>query len=177
MPWANGGGTTWEVTRHPADPATEFIWRVSIAEIADTGPFSALPGLDRIFMLASPAPIGLRINDTEQQAGFARPIRFCGEDAVACTTAEPATALNVMTRRGSARADVEVVQAQDTRRIQATDHQVVLLVPLAGGTELHDSNGTRALRVLQATTVGDRPVTLSGSGVAAVVRLTAIQAN
>lgn len=49
MPWQNGGGITTELFRQP-DPqgVAPFEWRVSLAHVASSGPFSAFPGVDRI---------------------------------------------------------------------------------------------------------------------------------
>ena len=177
MPWANGGGTTWEVARDPADPTAKFIWRVSIAEIDGDAPFSNLPDIDRVFTLASSAPIELQINGAVRQSRFATPIRFCGEDTVSCTTAGAATALNVMTRRDLASAEVEIVEADHAREIDAGDRDAMLLIPLVGSTELRDSDGTRSLRPLQAATIGQRPVCLAVAHIAVVVSITLTRAN
>ncbi|MFE6893233.1 HutD family protein [Streptomyces sp. NPDC057694] len=53
VPWKNGGGVTREILCHPqgADMA-HFAWRVSLAEVAADGPFSAFPGVDRTLTMA-----------------------------------------------------------------------------------------------------------------------------
>ncbi|MBO1333486.1 HutD family protein [Streptomyces sp. VRA16 Mangrove soil] len=53
VPWKNGGGVTREILCHPegADMA-DFGWRVSLAEVAADGPFSAFPGVDRTLTMA-----------------------------------------------------------------------------------------------------------------------------
>jgi environmental stress-induced protein Ves len=54
MPWKNGGGTTTEIAIYPDNAAISggsFIWRVSIADVASSGPFSRFPGYDRHIML------------------------------------------------------------------------------------------------------------------------------
>ncbi|MBM3521117.1 MAG: HutD family protein [Alphaproteobacteria bacterium] len=51
MPWKNGGGMTRELWREDAaDPARPFLWRVSMADVASDGPFSAFAGFDRHIM-------------------------------------------------------------------------------------------------------------------------------
>ena len=45
-PWKNGGGVTREVLRH--EEMGFMHWRISIADVASEGPFSAFPGLKRI---------------------------------------------------------------------------------------------------------------------------------
>ncbi|MFG6448262.1 HutD family protein [Roseateles sp. BYS180W] len=56
-PWRNGGGVTRELLAwpHPAD----WVLRLSVAEIAKDGPFSAFPGIDRWFAVLSGAGVAL----------------------------------------------------------------------------------------------------------------------
>ena len=44
--WKNGGGMTREILREPAEP-TPFDWRLSLATIDSSGPFSAFAGYQR----------------------------------------------------------------------------------------------------------------------------------
>ena len=58
QPWANGGGTTRALAIAPAGarvPAPAFDWRLSLADIDRDGPFSPLPGVDRVFALVEGA--------------------------------------------------------------------------------------------------------------------------
>jgi len=58
QPWANGGGTTRDLAIAPAGarvPAPAFDWRLSLADIDRDGPFSPLPGVDRVFALVEGA--------------------------------------------------------------------------------------------------------------------------
>ena len=48
--WKNGGGTTTEIVREPAD-GDRFLYRVSIADVASDGPFSVFEGYDRHIMV------------------------------------------------------------------------------------------------------------------------------
>jgi uncharacterized protein len=51
-PWKNGGGTTTELAIGPENAAlSDFLWRVSIAEVEADGPFSIFSGCDRTIML------------------------------------------------------------------------------------------------------------------------------
>lgn len=112
MPWKNGGGTTLEVARHPPDAGWDsFVWRVSIAEIAGSGPFSTLAGVDRkLVVLAG----GMTLTGVRADAIEVRPydcVAFAGEAEVASRLLDgPTRDFNVMTRRGAARADVRVVR-------------------------------------------------------------------
>src|SRR5690348_16103916 len=63
MPWKNGGGETVEVTIAPEGASLDaFDWRVSMARVASSGPFSRFPGVDRT--LAVLAGGGMRLDVT-----------------------------------------------------------------------------------------------------------------
>jgi environmental stress-induced protein Ves len=61
MPWKNGGGVTRELIRVPVsgDP---FLWRVSIARIESSGPFSNFSGYKRTMVLMEGAGVRLRFS-------------------------------------------------------------------------------------------------------------------
>lgn len=48
MPWKNGGGSTEEITRDGGAGLEGFGWRLSIADIAESGGFSSFSGYQRI---------------------------------------------------------------------------------------------------------------------------------
>ncbi len=53
MPWKDGGGSTTEIAIEPtgAGLADPFLWRVSSAQVASSGPFSRFPGRARLLTL------------------------------------------------------------------------------------------------------------------------------
>lgn len=114
MPWKNGGGRTTEIAVHPPTAALEeFLWRVSIADVASDGPFSRFPGVDRTIVLLGGA--GMRLADggheVELRTRF-EPYRFSGDDAIECTLlAGPVRDFNAMVRRGAARGSVTIVRS------------------------------------------------------------------
>lgn len=100
VPWKNGQGTTREILRHPAE-GVDFLWRLSIAEVAQSGPFSAFPGYKRIIMLLRGDGFVLRFNDGREQdlRKPNAPFRFDGGDAVSCVLGGgPSQDLNLMLR-------------------------------------------------------------------------------
>lgn len=102
VPWKNGGGLTREVLVEPdpADPA-QFLWRVSIATVAEPGPFSRFPGIDRSIAVLDGKGMRLDI-DGEAVTLLARdqPFRFAGEAEVRSDLiGGETTDLNAMTRR------------------------------------------------------------------------------
>jgi environmental stress-induced protein Ves len=139
-PWKNGGGSTREVVCRPTNAGMDaFDWRVSIATIAQAGPFSAFPGVDRVIMLLEGDGVHLRSSggiDHRLDQAYA-PFAFPGDVALDCTLlGGTSTDFNVMTRRGALRADVQLLHA-------ATDIPVAqrgLLLALQGNWQVHGEN-------------------------------------
>jgi environmental stress-induced protein Ves len=106
-PWRNGGGVTREVAAFPLGAGMDaFAWRISLADIAADGPFSAFPGVDRVLTVIEGSGLVLDIDD-RRLALDAAPIAFAGEaPAEARLTQGPIRDLNVMVRRGLWRAEV-----------------------------------------------------------------------
>jgi hypothetical protein len=77
MPWKNGGGVTHEIAR--AEEAGRLIWRLSVAEVAADGPFSAFLGLMRVLTVLSGAGLVLRTPEGVIEAAPLRPVRFPGD--------------------------------------------------------------------------------------------------
>ena len=100
-PWRNGGGVTRELLAWP-DPA-DWRLRISVADIAADGPFSAFPGVQRWFVLLSGEGVvldfdnhglALRPGDT--------PLAFDGAAAPGCRLMDgPVRDLNLMVRGGA----------------------------------------------------------------------------
>jgi len=62
MPWRNGRGTTTEIAL-AAGTDGRFLWRVSIADVPDPGPFSSFAGYDRIIAVVAGAGMVLSVGD------------------------------------------------------------------------------------------------------------------
>lgn len=110
-PWKNGGGSTTEIAIHPAGANFDnFDWRVSLATIAESGPFSVFPGVDRTIALVDGAGIILQFDDARRftLTPSHRVFQFPGEARVEATLKEGETRdFNVMTRRARCRHEVE----------------------------------------------------------------------
>lgn len=111
-PWKNGGGITRELASYPADAALDdFLWRISIAEVHQSGPFSVFPGIDRIIALLDGDGMQLESGDGSVHnltAPFT-PYRFRGEDDVHATLAGTACRdFNLMLRRDAVGGSMEI---------------------------------------------------------------------
>ena len=86
MPWKNGGGSTEEITRDAGLGLDGFGWRLSIADIGESGGFSTFAGYQRIITVIQGAGMVLTV-DGEEQRGLLplQPFAFSGESQVSCT--------------------------------------------------------------------------------------------
>jgi environmental stress-induced protein Ves len=177
--WKNDGGWTTEIAREPADPAIEFRWRVSIADIESDGPFSTFPGVARELLLLSGNGIELDIDDAPPLRLAARFQRVCfdGEARVDCRLiAGPTRDFNVMTRR-------DVIHAEAMGRpllgsmVLFPESDVVWLAHLVSGSAEARADQVRAtletgdtLRIDFATRDAGR-VVIEGGGEIVLVKL------
>ncbi|MES3023790.1 MAG: HutD family protein [Pseudomonadota bacterium] len=101
--WKNGGGSTIEIAVAPMGAGfDDFDWRISLATIAQDGPFSVFPGIERTLALVEGAGMTL---DIEGHSRFCLSddtpvLEFAGESVVKASLNGGATTdFNVMTRR------------------------------------------------------------------------------
>ena len=115
--WANGGGVTRQIAAGPnGATGTNWDWRISIAEVAKAGPFSTMPGVDRIITVIEGDLIALTVDGAEQALEKYRPFRFSGDSE---TTASLPTGalkdLNLMTRRGAFKGYAAIIELSKKR--------------------------------------------------------------
>jgi hypothetical protein len=108
MPWKNGLGSTTELYVDPPDAGLDdFVWRVSIATLTTSGPFSRFEGCDRIITQLEGAPMRLTHDaGAPQMLAPLTPHAFAGEADTCATLTSPARDFNVMTRRARMHATV-----------------------------------------------------------------------
>lgn len=111
--WANGGGVTRQVA---ASGSPEWDWRISIAEVAQAGRFSALPGIDRVITIIDGDLILLEVDGVEHPLERYRPYRFSGDSSTSATLPTgDVMDLNVMTRRGAFRGYTAIIELSRKR--------------------------------------------------------------
>ncbi|CAD5107321.1 HutD/Ves family protein [Zestomonas carbonaria] len=85
MPWKNGAGTTLEITRDAGEGLDGFGWRLSIADVGESGGFSAFTGYQRIITVLEGAGMRLTVDGVESRELRALdPFAFSGDSAVDC---------------------------------------------------------------------------------------------
>lgn len=86
MPWKNGGGSTEEITRDGGAGLEGFGWRLSIADIGESGGFSSFAGYQRIITVLQGAGMTLNVDGQDTQPLLPlQPYAFSGESQVACS--------------------------------------------------------------------------------------------
>lgn len=65
MPWKDGGGETTELAIEPSGATVQdaFLWRLSMARVERSGPFSRFPGTDRSLLILEGAGMELDLGD------------------------------------------------------------------------------------------------------------------
>ncbi|MFZ5618563.1 MAG: HutD family protein [Pseudomonadota bacterium] len=82
QPWKNGGGVTREIALCTDDAG--MIWRLSVADVEQNGPFSIFPGAARILTVIEGAGLRLRQSDSVIDAPAFLPVHFRGDVPTEC---------------------------------------------------------------------------------------------
>ena len=131
MPWKNGLGVTHEVALEPSTvDGAQFLWRVSLATIKGSGPFSVFPGIDRSIVALKGNRVRLVIDgqDDAELEALGTPFPFPGEVAVeAINDGGETTDLNIMTLRGHA-AHVMTRLQLDSGYTLTAEHDVSVII-------------------------------------------------
>ena len=114
MPWKNGGGMTTEILAEP-NATGGHLWRLSIAEVAQSGPFSDFSGYDRTIMLIE--GVGFTLNFDPKDSPAKRldrpyePFPFDGGWKTDCTLIEgPVRDFNLMAAKDAGGAELTVAR-------------------------------------------------------------------
>ena len=139
-PWRNGGGVTRELVAWPAG-AADWTCRISVAEVAGSGPFSRFDGVQRWFAVLSGNGVSLRLRGAEHRLTAASaPLEFDGEAAVDCRLLDgPTQDLNLMVRRD--RAGARMQRLAGPQQFVARTAEVLAVYAQAGPAQLRDELG------------------------------------
>lgn len=135
MPWKNGGGETIEIAAFPEGASLDdFLWRVSMAQVAATGPFSIFPGIERTLSVLEGDGIDLDFTGRGlvRLEGESAPYTFPADIPVGgIVSGAGITDLNVMSRRGKARHFVSRLSLSETRRLALCAEKTMLIARAA----------------------------------------------
>ena len=164
MPWKNGGGVTTELFRLDDPKSSVFLFRLSIASIKTSGPFSNFLDIDRILFLLDGKGFHLEGPTLKTSLEKNTPaFYFKGEDPINCTLIDgPCVDFNVMTSRHYAKSTISfknvsedasiILRAQcDFRFIY--DREAQELYKLDLGDELVIKGKNKTLIIIDVTTL------------------------
>jgi len=141
-PWKNGGGITHEVIRVPAGGAA-FRWRVSVAQIDVSGPFSDFAGYRRIMVLLRGRGVRLNFDGAPPTAltDLGDLAEFDGALKTDCCLLDgPCTDLNLMVAKPAA-AVASVERLREPHLMPALRNRVSLVFGVSGGLAVECAAG------------------------------------
>jgi environmental stress-induced protein Ves len=141
-PWKNGGGTTHEAIRVPAG-GDSFRWRVSVANIEVSGPFSDFAGYRRTMVLLRGTGLTLKFANGEQCVlqKIGDLVVFDGAISTFCELHDgPCVDLNFMVS-STARAEVRILGVHNSEPVQALDEKSTLILSIADPMLLQSDAG------------------------------------
>jgi uncharacterized protein len=158
-PWKNGEGLTREIARAPMNSTLEdFSWRVSIADVHQSGPFSEFPGVDRVIALLDGAGMRLEIDDgrVHDLTTPHTPFHFRGEDAVyARLLGGGCRDINLMLRRAVVYGEVEV--CREHRHLIWEDALASVLYCRSGSWLITSSSGASRMLIGSEILIDNAP--------------------
>jgi environmental stress-induced protein Ves len=166
VPWKNGGGVTREIAARPEGSGMDdFAWRVSLAEVAADGPFSAFPDVDRTLTVVEGAGMDLTVGGERWLVNTRyEPRDFRGDVPTDCRLLDgPVVNLNVMWRRGAVSTAVVPTVAVVRGRLRLGGG--ALVVALDGTAEVAGVT----LGPYDAVQLGDEEAVLHATGRTAVI--------
>lgn len=176
MPWKNGGGVTVEIAISPENASVDnFDWRISTATVANDGPFSVFPGIDRTLSVLEGNGIVLDVDGADTVlTTTTEPFSFAADAKSGARLIEgPITDLNVMTRRGRFTHRVERLAVSGPRIIQPTG-ELMLIFCAEGSLDLKIDNRITHLDQHDCSIMAEDAqisVELDGKGIACLITI------
>jgi len=130
-PWKNGGGVFTDIADahragSPVKDWDSLLWRFASTPIVAPGPFSYMPGIDRLQMVVGGRGLVLKSpkQDFDEREPFTT-VRFTGEtEIVTALESGPVEVVNLMARRGAAEIALLALREPGARQLPAGTHLV-----------------------------------------------------
>jgi environmental stress-induced protein Ves len=151
MPWRNGAGVTREIVRVPAQ-GESFVWRLSLATLQASGPFSSYPGYHRAVALVDGRGFRLSVAGAATRELTARGDHalFPGGAESRCEILDgPCTDLSLMVREPGTIRAVTTIEVADEHTVSVSEGLLRAIFVLAGAIECsatESSGGSAKLR-------------------------------
>lgn len=150
-PWKNGQGKTLEIALFPQGASDQFLWRLSMADIVASGPFSHFPGIDRTLVLLEGPPIELIHKDQVpvkvKLLNYLEPYRFDGGIATEARVQGVGRDFNLMCRHGVTHSDFKILSLPREQVLNLElSHDYMMVFCVAGQLSLaHFGAGIKKL--------------------------------
>src|SRR5215468_8196097 len=157
MPWKNGGGRTTEIAIDPPDVDVNgrFRWRLSIADVERSGPFSAFPGYERTIMVIAGPGMELAVGGqpTRRLDRLFEPFVFSGDSAADCRLLDgPIRDFNLMVERSLLRSRLAVVSLDAPPRLFGLAAGELIVHCFGGAIEIAPRQGAPAVTLQENCT-------------------------
>ncbi len=149
-PWKNGGGETREIMRRDVDNSDDganggFLWRLSLADVGQSGPFSAFDGYDRTITLLGGDGFILNFEDGTSHTLDTphEPFHFDGGAPLQCELIDRMSRdLNLMVHRTRMEAQSEIVDLcpSEPLSLEAQAGVTQMIFSLMGGVRLEPAS-------------------------------------
>ncbi|APQ10689.1 hypothetical protein BJP27_03900 [Pseudomonas oryzihabitans] len=178
MPWRNGLGSTLEIARDTPATAADFGWRLSLADVTQSGAFSPFAGMTRIISVIEGAGMRLQVDgEVSPPLGRWQAFVFSGDAQVECELlAGPIRDFNLIYRADRYAAELDWVSIDGTWELDASP--ALLLFCAEGSLEVRHEGACLGLEPLDALHVQPGPapteLTIQGKAQLGVIRLRAL---
>lgn len=150
MPWKNGTGTTTEIAIYPPDStlnANNFIWRLSSAEISESGDFSEFSDCNRSLIISSGNGVRLIFSDTEKTLLAGEIFNFDGSKKIHCVLIDGKVHdIGLITKKDQVHAEFQLLEKNlKEYKLQAGTH---IILPVTGKVKVETTTGACKLENL-----------------------------
>ncbi|AUW46696.1 HutD/Ves family protein [Rhizobium leguminosarum] len=163
MPWKNGKGETVEIAVFPPGASiNDFDWRISMATVAEDGPFSIFPGIERTLAILDGNGMVLDVagNSPVLLTTASDPLAFPADVPVAARLEDGAiTDLNVMTRRNGLTHTLIRIDVDGSKAVPLPPSTCLLLCH-RGALSFRRNGETGALAAGDAVLIDDAAATM-----------------
>lgn len=184
VPWKNGAGLTTEIACGEARSVDhDWAWRVSIAEVGASGPFSTFPGISRTICVIEGDGMDLRFDDGSTLAlDPEQPVHFDGgANAVGSLRERPVRNFNVMVDRSVLQATLDIVHGATERSLKNHLGELLLIHMLDGHCDVTNADQTTDTLRTNATIIVEGKsaisVNFASASRAAIVHLKALPSS
>jgi hypothetical protein len=145
-PWKNGRGTTRDIFVFPPNSGDAFLFRLSMADIIESGSFSDFPGVERTLVLLEGLAVTLVHPDLkkEKNLGLFESYCFEGNWKTEVIVSGKGLDFNLMCRKGDYKGEVNVYRLSNEEELELSFNKHFGIIFCGAGNILATQNGEQA---------------------------------